>query len=34
MMGEGKLFSGIKSMYDDNSGCVRVKGRESERFTG
>ena len=27
---EGKLVSGIKSMYDYSSACVRVKGGESE----
>ena len=26
-------MSGIKSMYDDSSVCVRVKGGESERFS-
>ena len=26
----GKLLSGIKSMYDDSSVCVRVKGGDSE----
>ena len=28
----GKCLSGIKSMYDDSSACVRVKGGASERF--
>ena len=28
----GKLLSGIKSMYVDSLGCVRVKGGESEWF--
>ena len=32
MMGRGKLFSGIKSMYVESSACVRVKGGENERF--
>ena len=27
-----KLSSGINSMYDDSSACVRVKWDESERF--
>ena len=29
---EGKLSSGIKSMYVDSSACVRIKEGESERF--
>ena len=29
---EGKLLSGIKSMYVDSSASVRVKGGESEQF--
>ena len=29
---EGKLLSGIKSIYVDSSTYVRVKGDESERF--
>ena len=29
---EGKLLSGIRSMYVDNSACVRVKGGEIEQF--
>ena len=29
---EGKLLSGIKSMYGDSSACVRVKWSESEWF--
>ena len=29
---EGKLLSGIKSMYVDSSACARVKEGESERF--
>ena len=28
----GKLLSGIKSMYIDSSGCMRVKGGESDQF--
>ena len=32
MMGGGKHFSGIKSIYVDSSACVRVKGGKSERF--
>ena len=28
----GKLLNGIKSMYVDNSTCVRVKGGEREQF--
>ena len=32
MMLEGKLLSGIKSMYVDSSACVRVKGGESEQY--
>ena len=28
----GKPLSGIKSIYVDSSGCVRVKGDESEWF--
>ena len=28
----GTILSGIKSMYDDSSACVRVKGGESKRF--
>ena len=28
----GKLLNGIKSIYVDSSGCVRVKGGESDRF--
>ena len=27
-----KLLSGIKSTYVDSSGCIRVKGGESEWF--
>ena len=30
--GEGKLLSGIRSMYVDSSACVRIKGGESEWF--
>ena len=29
---EGKLSSGIKSMYVDSSACVKIKEGESERF--
>ena len=29
---EGKLLSGIKSMYVNSSAYVREKGGESERF--
>ena len=28
----GKLFNGIKCMYVNSVGCVRVKGGESECF--
>ena len=30
--GRGKLVSGVKGMYVDNSACVRVKGGEGEGF--
>ena len=29
---EGKLFSGVKSMYVDRSACVKVKEGESEWY--
>ena len=29
---DGKLLSGIKSMYTDSLSCIRVKGGESEWF--
>ena len=33
LTGEGKLLSGIRSMYVDSSACVvRIKGGESEWF--
>ena len=28
----GKLLSGIKRMYADNSACVRIKGGDREQF--
>ena len=32
MMWEGKLLSGVKSMYVDSSASARVNGVENERF--